>query len=60
MNGTARFHRILWVEDDYYHIKYLLSLMVKEGWTIVPARSLEEGKRILASQRDYDEWHCRA
>lgn len=53
MNGTVPYRRILWIEDDYHHIKNLLRPLVREGWTVVPARSLEEGKAILAKQRDF-------
>jgi len=41
--------RILWVDDDYYHLCNLLRPLVKAGFEVVPARSYEEARAILDS-----------
>jgi CheY-like chemotaxis protein len=43
--------KILWVEDDYYHLKYLARLITKKGFDVVPARSLIEAKELLDNQK---------
>ena len=40
--------RILWVEDDYYHLKGLVKPVEKAGFQVVPARSYVEAKLILS------------
>ena len=46
--------RILWIEDDYFHLKSLARPLVKMGFEIVPAHSVVEARQSLARWGDYD------
>lgn len=45
---------ILWVEDEYYHIKYLVKPLQQAGYGILPARSLTEAKTLVAKGTHID------
>ena len=44
---------ILWIEDDYYHLKGLFKKIEKKGFSLVPARSYLEAKEILKDKKDF-------
>ena len=45
--------RILWVEDDYYHLKGLVRPLVKKGCEIVNAGSYVEAVGLLNDWRNF-------
>jgi CheY-like chemotaxis protein len=45
--------RILWVEDDYYHLKGLVRSLVRKGCEIVNAGSYVEAIGLLSNWRDF-------
>lgn len=45
--------RILWVEDDYYHLKNLTLPLLKRGITVVPARTFLEAKERLRQWQEF-------
>lgn len=45
--------KILWVEDDYYHLKGLFKKVEKRGFLIVPARSFMEAKTFLENWSEF-------
>lgn len=46
--------KILWIDDDYFHIKGLAKSLEKEGYKVVPARSYVEATNFL----EYWESYC--
>lgn len=46
--------KILWVEDDYWHVKGLLRPLEKEGFAIEAATSALEAYEILQGEETYD------
>jgi CheY-like chemotaxis protein len=46
--------KILWIEDDYYHVKGLFRPLGKEGFTIVSATSANDAYRKVQAWREYD------
>jgi DNA-binding response OmpR family regulator len=53
VDGARRSRRILWVEDDYYHLRGLVKPLVKAGFEIIPARSYVEAEKVLRESRDF-------
>ncbi|GEM_PF-2023480 len=56
MSESCKYHlsrRILWVEDDYYHLKGLVKPLEKMGFTVVPARSVVEARTLLKEWKKY-------
>jgi CheY-like chemotaxis protein len=49
MNG-----KILWIEDDYYHIKGLMKPMTKNGYEIVSASTYKKTLTLLANWQSYN------
>lgn len=47
INKQNKQQKILWVEDDYYHVKGLVKPLEKIGFQVVPARSFVEAKSLL-------------
>ena len=46
--------KILWVEDDYYHIQYLFHHLQKEGAVITPALSACDAYRLVEKGNKFD------
>ncbi|MGA9349206.1 MAG: hypothetical protein WBW48_10435 [Anaerolineae bacterium] len=46
--------KILWIEDDYYHVAGLFRRLEKEGFTVVSATSANEAYRKVQDWQDYD------
>jgi DNA-binding response OmpR family regulator len=46
--------RILWIEDDYYHLQGLVKPLKKEGFEIIIAKCYEDAKKILDDNIDLD------
>lgn len=46
--------KILWVEDDYYHIQYLFHYLEKEGAVVTPALSAYDAYRLVEKGTRYD------
>lgn len=45
--------RILWVEDDYYHLKGLVKPLKSMGIEVVPARSVVEAQSLLVDWKQF-------
>lgn len=45
--------RILWVEDEYYHLRGLVKPLVDAGFEVVPARSRVEAEQLLEDWRSF-------
>ena len=45
--------KILWIEDDYYHVKGLAKPLIKAGFKMVPARSYVEATLLLKEWRSF-------
>jgi len=45
---------ILWIEDDYFHVKGLLRPLEKQGFKVVIAQSAVEGYYKLQNWHDYE------
>jgi CheY-like chemotaxis protein len=45
--------KILWVEDDYYHLKGLTRPLEKAGFEVIPARSVVEAKSLLGEWQSF-------
>lgn len=45
--------KILWVEDDYYHMKGLFKKVEERGFLVIPARSFMEAKTFLENWREF-------
>lgn len=50
--GNA-YKTILWIEDDYYHLRGLFRRIEKKGFLLIPARSYIEAKKILRDRKDF-------
>jgi len=48
-----QFKKILWVEDDYYHLKGLFKKVEKKGFSVIPARSYIEAKTLLKNESEF-------
>jgi CheY-like chemotaxis protein len=46
--------RILWIEDDYYHLQGLVRGLLKEGFEVVTAYSGLESTEMLKEWQAYD------
>ena len=46
--------KILWVEDDYYHIQFLFHYLEKEGAVITPALSACDAYQIINKGTKFD------
>jgi len=46
--------KILWIEDDYYHVKGLFRRLEKEGYTILYATSANEAYYKVQDWQTYD------
>ncbi len=47
-----QFKKILWVEDDYYHLKGLFKKVEEKGFSVIPARSYIEAKTSLKNESE--------
>ncbi len=47
-------NRILWIEDDYYHIKGLLRPLEKEGFKVTFSTSANDAYQKAQDWRDYE------
>jgi CheY-like chemotaxis protein len=45
--------RILWIEDDYYHVKGLVRPLEQEGFTVVPSTSATDAYHKVQDWRSY-------
>jgi DNA-binding response OmpR family regulator len=45
--------KILWIDDDYFHLKGLTRSLEKDGYKITVARSYEEAKNELDRNTDF-------
>ena len=54
-DGAAgrRSYRILWIEDDYYHLKGLVKPLQKMGFKIATARSFVEARKSLQDWQQF-------
>jgi len=46
--------KILWIEDDYYHVRGLFRPLEKEGFTIVNASSANDAYNKIQTWEEYD------
>jgi DNA-binding response OmpR family regulator len=44
---------ILWIEDDFYHVRGLVKPLEKDGYKITIARSVIEAKEHLINWQDF-------
>lgn len=45
--------KILWIEDDYYHLKGLVKPLRDTGFDVIPARSVVEAKSLLRKWQSF-------
>ena len=46
--------KVLWVEDDYYHIQFLFQHLAKEGMTVTPALSAFDAYQAIEHGAKFD------
>lgn len=46
-------HNILWIEDDYYHVKGLIKPLINEGHKFIIAKSYIEATEYLTKWQDF-------
>lgn len=50
--------KILWIEDDYYHLKGLIKPLKRNGIQVDVARTFVEAKAMLLNWKEYDLFLC--
>lgn len=53
MHSNAKSQKILWIEDDYYHMKDLFRPLRKMGYDVIPAESSLKAHRLLQNWQNY-------
>jgi len=57
-NVDRHTRRVLWIEDDYYHMKGLVKPLKEQGVEVVSARSVVEAKTQLADWQNFSLILC--